>query len=381
LKALYAYPDHEVISDLIPGISDSWLPTAEAIETIRATSGLVPLAIDPTGGGRVYWADIGATPFREWQYTYTIARLAEAGEIRRYFSTSMDVLLADGLIPDPVPVAGFVFHVSRCGSTLMGKALARHPDHIVINQGSPLQRGYWAYITDDWRREAAATSDNIKILQNLMAAMTRRRVGSERLAFVKFISWNVLYADFIKRAFPDVPSLFMYRDPVEVIASVMRETTAVLEVKGHRQAGFLTGLPHEDTAAMGAVEYLAHCYANYFHHVLTPPKDVPYMHFLNYRDLNPSNFAKILRRGLGLVVEENAVAKMVEQFIYHSKDDSGKKVFADDSQDKQAVLSSLDRTVVDSICRDALRALDQDPRNLYPPQNFENKQDVRETVE
>lgn len=381
MKALYAYPDHDVISTLIPGILDIWLPTVEAIEKIASAPGLVPVAIDPARGGRVYWADIGATPFREWQYIYTIARLADEGKISCYFTTSMDVLLADGLIPDPVPLAGFVHHVSRCGSTLMGKALARHPEHVVINQGGPLQRGYWAYITDDWRQEAAVTADNIKILQNLVAAMTRRRVGTERLAFVKFISWNVLYKNIVKLAFPVVPGLFMYRDPGEVIASAMSETTAVLEVKGQRQAGFLTGLPYTDTATMSTVEYLAHCYANYFRQVLTSPKEAPSLAFLNYRDLTLPHFAEILRRGLGLVLEKNALAMMSEQFMYYSKDDNGKKLFADDTQEKQAVLSEQDKKVVEGICGDALTALDRDPRNLYQSKNFEYKQNVREVVE
>ena len=41
--------------------------------------------------------------------------------------------------------------------------------------------------------------------------------------FVKFDSWNTLDLALIRRAFPDVPWIFLYRDPVEVIVSHMRQ--------------------------------------------------------------------------------------------------------------------------------------------------------------
>src|SRR3546814_13289373 len=69
-------------------------------------------------------------------------------------------------------------------------------------------------------------------------------------------------------AFPQVAALFLYRDPVEVIASVLRETSAVVWAKGRPQAGFLSGQDWRATGAMDEVEYLAHCFANYLRHAL-----------------------------------------------------------------------------------------------------------------
>ena len=149
MTALYALPDHQVVTDLIPSVAERHLSLAQAIRVIRERPGLIPIAIDPSAGGRVLWADLGSHPFREWQFMYTVHRLAADGAIGEAFSTDMDILLADEILGDTISPSGLIFHISRCGSTLLAKALARSPRNIVINQGGPLQRGFWAYITDE----------------------------------------------------------------------------------------------------------------------------------------------------------------------------------------------------------------------------------------
>src|SRR3546814_13178776 len=93
--------------------------------------------------------------------------------------------------------------------------------------------------------------------------------------------------DFAMQAFPNVPALFLYREPVEVIASVLRETSAVLWAKGRRQAGFLTGLDWRTTADMDTVEYLALCFARYLR--LAGETSGRPAH-VNYPAINPANF-------------------------------------------------------------------------------------------
>jgi hypothetical protein len=53
----------------------------------------------------------------------------------------------------------------------------------------------------------------------MVSAMGQRRLGGEQHFFVKFDAWNTLDLPLIRRAFPDVPWIFLYRDPVEVLVS------------------------------------------------------------------------------------------------------------------------------------------------------------------
>jgi hypothetical protein len=58
------------------------------------------------------------------------------------------------------------------------------------------------------------------------AALGRPRAGCEARYFVKLDAWHALELPLLRRAFPDVPRVFLHRDPVEVMASHQRQTAA-----------------------------------------------------------------------------------------------------------------------------------------------------------
>ncbi len=366
LTAIYALPDHEVVMALVPRIGHTRLSNDAAVERIRAVPGMVPLAIDHGGDGgeaRVLWGDIGDYPFREWQYMFTVEALAKSGSIGEGFSTAFDILLDDRILADPIAPSGFMFHISRCGSTLTGKAIARSPRNLVINQGGPLQRGFWAALTGDFACPLEPSADNLHAFRNLVLAMTRRRRPEQACSFVKFISWNTLYIDFAMQAFPTVPAIFLYRDPVEVIASVLKETSAVLWAKGRPQAGFLAGIDWKETVGMGEVEYLARCFARYLEVAQASTSAVAHV---NYRNINPANFPVMLDKGLHFDPGADELALMSEQFRFHSKDDSDSKQFTSDSAAKQAAISDADKALVAHFCAGPVARLDASPANLFP---------------
>ncbi|TDI59056.1 MAG: hypothetical protein E2O92_08505 [Alphaproteobacteria bacterium] len=362
MPELYALPDHDVVNELLPGIQDTRLETADAINRIAANKGIVPLAINHNDGGSIYWGDIGTHVYREWQYMFTVQNLADRGEIKDPFVTDMDVLRSDDIIADSLSPSGLIFHISRCGSTLLGKALARTPHHIVINQGGPLQRGFWAWLTDDFAKEAEASEENLAMFRRLVGAMTRPRTGIETASFMKFISWNALYMDFVHQAYPDTPTLFLYRDPVEVIASVLKETTAVLVAKDHRQAEFLTGRTKAEIANMSDVEFLAICFSRYFETALSRTDDIK---MLNYTNINAGRFPDIVDLGLEYSPDPTDMAPMLEQFNFHSKDDGDSAKFQDDSATKQKAITDQDRQLIEKQCAGLVDRLDASPYNVF----------------
>lgn len=349
-----------MVSELLP--HPRRLSRVEAARAIAAAPGIVPLAIDHRDGGQVFFGDIETAPFREWQYLFTIDHLARRGEVKDPFTCPVDILDETGLWDDSLAPSGLIHHISRCGSTLTAKALARPKGHMMISQGGPLQRGFWAAMTDDFRRPLEVDDVFLRRLRNLVLAMTRRRLGDERRAFVKFISWNALYIDAIAAAFPDTPALFLYRDPVEVIASVKQETTAALVARGSRLGAFLTGLPLTESAALDDVTYLAACYRRYFETVLAAQQAVA---IINYRDLNEHSFSSVVEMGLKIAVNEDDLLAMREQFRYHSKDDSENNRFLKDSERKRGALSLQEKEIVERYCADAMLRLDASSRNVF----------------
>jgi len=358
MTALHALADDEVIRGLIPGIEQRHVPVDVALERLQARPGLIPLAIEPTNGGLLYFADIGSHALREWQFMYSIRKLVAGDALGGSFATDLELLSHRDLTLDSLWPNGFIFHVSRCGSTLLAKALARSPRNLVINQGGPLQRGFWAALTDDWSKPIEASERNLAMFRNLVLLLARPRSATQTRSFFKFISWNVVYQDFVHAAFPEVPQLFLYREPVEVIASVRRETTAILQARGSGLARFLTRLTSEQESQLSDLAYLAHCYARYFTTALEASERGT-LKPVNYRSLVvPDAIPHILETGLGLVVDDRELSIMREQFRFYSKDDADRSGFKPDAEAKVAELAPHERRQVKAICGASLARLD-----------------------
>lgn len=111
--------------------------------------------------------------------------------------------------------SGFIFHMSRCGSTLVSRMLAELPENVVISEAGPLDRLARAVsIPEPLRTEW---------LRWMVSALGQKRSGRETRYFIKFDSPTVLALPSIRRAFPSVPWIFLYRNPEEVLVSHLRQ--------------------------------------------------------------------------------------------------------------------------------------------------------------
>jgi len=114
--------------------------------------------------------------------------------------------------------AGFIFHLSRCGSTLVSQMLAASERNIVISEASPVD-----FVL---RSGNVAPEKRVSWLRFVVNALGQARNPSEENFFIKFDSWNTLEIELVKKAFPDVPWIFLYRNPVEIIVSHIRQRGA-----------------------------------------------------------------------------------------------------------------------------------------------------------
>lgn len=174
---------------------------------------------------RLYWSPTG--PMVDWCYlgeqrlTQPFFEQSVTAALRHPFQalfrhqTPVATLLDLACEQPGLPLAGFIFHLSRCGSTLLCQMLAALPEHLVLSEPTPLNA-----VLNARRHDPQIDQDRqIAWLRAMVAALCQPRGGQEQRAFVKFDSWNVLDLPLIRRAFPDVPWIFLYRDPVEVLVS------------------------------------------------------------------------------------------------------------------------------------------------------------------
>lgn len=180
------------------------------------TPGWIPIRVSWRGGGpEIDWCYLGERVFREPFFEDTIrAHLRDPINAQSLRHTGMDQLL--GLDRPRLPLGGLIFHMSRCGSTLVSRALAADPAHLVISEAPPIDELL------DTARRGASEEQRAEWLRALVGALAEPRSGRERRAFIKLDSWHIHDLPLIRRAFPEVPWLFIYRDPVEVMVSHQR---------------------------------------------------------------------------------------------------------------------------------------------------------------
>jgi len=136
--------------------------------------------------------------------------------------TSIDALAERYAQVPGLPPTGFIFHTSRCGSTLVAQMLAALPGTVVLSEAPAIDsilraRFRVADLTDEQR---------IAWLRWMVSALGQRRRGDEERLFIKFDAWSVIDLPLIQRAFPDTPWIFLYRNPVEVIVSQLKRRGA-----------------------------------------------------------------------------------------------------------------------------------------------------------
>ena len=137
----------------------------------------------------------------------------------------------------PVRPSGLIFHMSRCGSTLVAQMLAACADNVVISEAPPID----AVVRAHQARPELAEDQQARGLAAVVGALGRPRAG-ERRYFVKLDCWHTMMFPLFRRAFPDVPWVFLYRDPVEVMVS-QRGMAGVHMIPGALGYPELDGIP------------------------------------------------------------------------------------------------------------------------------------------
>lgn len=184
-------------------------------------SGWIPMRIDWQGSRpMVDWGYLGARRFSDPFFAQTIHPcVRHPADLLFRHQTPLDRLgeITAGI--DSVRPTGFILHMSRCGSTLVSQMLAALPQNVVLSEAGPIDDVLRGRLGDPDITEA----QRVQWLQWLVAALGRRRSPEEKHLFIKFDCWHVMLLPLVRRAFPDVPWIYLYREPLEVMASAQKQ--------------------------------------------------------------------------------------------------------------------------------------------------------------
>src|SRR5262249_39551106 len=146
--------------------------------------------------------------------------------------------------------------------------------------------------------------------------------------FIKLEGWHMLQFGLIRRAFPDVPWIFLYRDPLEVMASIELAPPRQM-IPGGIDAGLL-GLDPERALAMTLGAFSARVLERVLEAALAHAADGGRL--IEYRQLPDAAMGEMLAH-FGLRYGADALARMREVARFDAKRPD--MPYADDSEQKR----------------------------------------------
>lgn len=256
-------------------------------------------------------------------------------EVRRISASALDQAFWDDLWADaPItailrlddqpeppgtgPLHGGIFHTYRCGSTLLCRQLSTLPEVYAIAEPKFLSQ----LVLQPHQAPLLLRARIMKVLVLLAQGLGAR---GQKIV-VKWPGMLADCADILVQALPDVPMLFLHRDPVEVLASIAQRPLG--NTAGAPAALGLTLPPGETSATAEAAMVIAHL----CHKVA----QVRSIRRCDYERLNPARIASYF----GLETDERERAAMTAAGVWYSKAAPGQTPFVNDSATKRGIAST-----------------------------------------
>lgn len=297
-------------------------------QTVINTKSILPLGLSDDGQ-IIYWRDVGDCGFTRAFFHTELESYEQRHGAGSDYQTYRSFLEQTSTGIDSIQPTAFIFHMSRCGSTLLANAMAAN-DQIVMMSEPPVISPLLRSLSNNKLCSPIKNPVLLQVLRNVIGALGRKRRQQKQYFVVKFNSWNVIQAKAIQLAFPGVPCLFLYREPAEVMVSLLRHPPGWIEKPTGAIAMSLAG---SGLDTLLPVEYVARILQG----LLGAGLNTTDACLVNYTDLRQELLPALLQR-LGIDFDAPTMANMQAQFERNAKSPLG-EVFVDDQETKHLAAS------------------------------------------
>jgi hypothetical protein len=276
----------------------------------------IPYKLDLKNGDSLLckWLNTFNKPYIEPFFDETISKCKALDQHILKFTSAADL----GILEDwatgieKVEPTAFIFHISRCGSTLVSQLLGLNEQNISLAE---------VPFFDDILR-LPLKKDNINGLDTgklLMAAIKfygQKRNSLETNLFIKTDSWHVFYHEKLRQLYPKVPFVFLYRAPDEVFNSHLKKS-GMQAVPGLIEPE-LFGMDNVEVIHMPQRVYIAKMIEKYLQTYLEIMESDRLSLFLNYKEgIIP--IVKKIASFTNVEIDEDELSAMENRIQYHSK--------------------------------------------------------------
>ena len=249
---------------------------------------------------QLHWLDVGNQSFSEPFLHQTLQQHLQRPFNRLIRPVTMLAELPESIANDSdVEIVGFIFHVSRCGSTLLCQMLSQDPETTVLAEPEVLDQLF--------RMGEQRGEHNLELVRALIKALGRNRNDNAKRCVVKLDSWHARFAPLLRAAFPEVPWIVLYREPCEVYGSNLQVPSSQM-VPGNL-SHLPLGMSLMDAVQMPHERYVAIKLAQIFEDIWHLSSD-PRALLLNYQLLPKPGFERMLQQ-FRLTPKADTLARML----------------------------------------------------------------------
>ncbi|HEX6625981.1 MAG TPA: hypothetical protein VF064_19850 [Pyrinomonadaceae bacterium] len=332
-------------------------PRAARVVAAEELKGWLPVdALVCAGEPYVLWMDMRGVPLSEPFFQQTVERARGERPARTELLTDIGALVALEKISDSLPPTGFIFHASRCGSTLVSNACGAVRDTLVFSEPSAVDKLLGHFLT---RADGAEFRTRLWriFLRAAVSALGQRRAGQERGLVIKFACCGTLQLGLVKKLWPEVPRVFVYRDPSEIMVSNLNNVPdwmRVAEQPEHTAA--VVGVGPSEITRMGPEEFCARALGR-FYDAAAEHADARTM-LLAYEHINAETLAGVVRF-FGAAPRPAEIEEIGRVSRLYSKDPARRRAFGGDGDAKRTGATPLIREMAERWAREPYERLRQ----------------------
>jgi hypothetical protein len=260
------------------------------------------------------WLFIGEKQFTEPFFEDTIAACRRSIENGRQLKvvSDLEMMASWAAEMNAVPPSAIIFHVSRCGSTLLSQLLSCDPRHIVLSEVPFFDE----ILRLPFKKEPLCEKTVNKYLDAAVRFYGQRRTGNQQYLFIKADSWHLHFYDQLRFLFPDTPFLLLYRDPSEVIRSQDRQP-GIQFVPGLIEPEVF-GFTSDQYPELNLQLYRANVLTSYFKKMIQIMQRDSLAFSFNYAE-GILNIIKRIYPLLHITLEKGMEERFEERCAFHSK--------------------------------------------------------------
>lgn len=229
-----------------------------------------------------------------------------------------------------VELKSLVFHVSRCGSTMLSQSLASSSENIMVSEAPIIDQILRSDLFSDEKKSV--------LIKSVLKLLGQKRFPEQQHLIIKLDAWHIFKASYLRSLFPEIPFGLLYRNPTEVLKS--HQKMAGMHMVPNLLPSIIFGISAKEISGISFQQYGGLVLEKYFQGFLDFYKRDTNVVMLNYNE----GMKAVLEKFISFIkvdYADDALEKIYDRLKRHSKNEN--VVFTGDQFKEEALQIDFSR--------------------------------------